>query len=402
MSQLELLKELSLADSSKIVLLVLDGLGGLPETEGGKTELETAATPNLDELAGKSVCGLIDPVREGITPGSGPAHLALFGYNPLEYLVGRGVLSALGINFDLRSSDIAARLNFAAKDAAGLITDRRAGRIPTAKNQELAALLEAGINIPGVEVFVRTEREHRAAVIFRGPGLVGGLTDSDSQQVGLPANPVLALTPEAQATADIINEFVAQANRLLEGQKPANTILLRGIDCYHPLPSLEETCRLKAAAIAGYPMYRGVAKLVGMQILESESGIVPQLQTLEQHYSDYDFFFIHLKKTDSCGEDGNFAGKVAAIEEVDQYLPRLLALKPQVLAITGDHSTPAILKSHTWHPVPLLLASSYCLPDRVSRFGERDCLQGGLGRFPAKRLMSLMLANALRLKKFGA
>lgn len=402
MSQLELLEELSVPASSKIVLLVMDGLGGLPKTADGKTELETANTPNLDKVALESVCGLMDPITKGITPGSGPAHLALFGYDPLEYIVGRGVLAALGIGFPLQAADLAVRLNFATKDDTGLISDRRAGRITTEKNAQLCPLLEEGIKIPGVEVFVRPVKEHRAAVIFRAEGLFDGLNDTDPQKVGLRPKPVVAATPKAQFAAEVLNEFVVQANKILDGHYPANTVLLRGISRYHPFPSFEEKYCLKSAAIAGYPMYKGVSKLVGMHVLETENGVNSQIQTLEQNYSEYDYFFIHIKKTDSSGEDGNFEGKVAAIEEVDKHLPQLLSLKPDVLAITGDHSTPAVLASHSWHPVPVLLNSAYCRPDKVAVFGESSCIQGGLGQFPAKHLMPLMLANALRLNKFGA
>ncbi len=400
--QLEILKELSAKASSKIVLLVMDGLGGLPETAGGKTELETAATPNLDKLAETSVCGLTNPILEGITPGSGPAHLALFGYDPIKYLVGRGVLAALGIGFPLEPADLAVRVNFAAKDSNNLITDRRAGRIATEKSQKLCALLEKEVNIPGVETFVRPVKEHRAALIVRGKDLCDNLNDTDPQKVGLAPRPVVGHDAKSQVAADILNEFVTQANKLLAGKKPANTVLLRGIACYHPLPSMKDQFKLKAAAIAGYPMYKGVSQLVGMEVLDTENGVEAQVHTLQKNFFDYDFFFVHIKKTDSAGEDANFAGKVAAIEEVDKYLPELLTLEPDVLVITGDHSTPAILGGHSWHPVPLLLNSAYCRPDNVSSFGETACLQGGLGIFPAQRLMPLMLANALRLNKYGA
>lgn len=402
MANLDLMKELHIASQTKIVMLVIDGLGGLPVEPGGPTELEAARTPNLDALAAESICGLSVPISPGVTPGSGPAHLALFGYNPLRYEIGRGVLEACGIGFPLERSDVAARGNFCSADENGLITDRRAGRIPTERGAELCEMLRA-IQLPDVETFVEPVKEYRFVLVLRGEDLSGGLTETDPQQLGVPPRQVKALIPEAQPTAELFNQWIAQAQELLADQHPANMVLLRGPDKTPLLPSMAEVYGLRAAAIASYPMYRGVAKLVGMDILETGEIPEEEVETLKTHWAEYDFFFFHIKKTDSAGEDGDFARKASVIEHVDEaVVPAIASLEPDVFIVTGDHSTPALLKSHSWHPVPTLLRSRYCRPDEVKAFGERACVRGGLGVFPATDLMPLAMANALRLTKYGA
>jgi len=398
---LEIIREISTPSPTKIVLLVIDGLGGLPNPETGKTELETAKTPNLDQLATKGVCGLIDPVSPGITPGSTPGHLALFGYDPVSCNIGRGVVEAMGIDFDLGPGDIAARGNFCTVDEAGQVTDRRAGRIPTEKCTELCRLLD-GLVIEGVRLFVCPVREHRFVVVFRGEGLAPEVSDSDPQQVGVATRAIVALNPQADMMAAIATQFVAQAKKLLAGHYPANMVLLRGFSQRPHLPTMGEVYKLKPAVIAGYPMYRGLAKLVGMQVLETGASIKEEFVTLKQKYADYDFFFLHIKGTDSAGEDGDFDRKVRIIEEVDNTLPGLTSLEPDVIVVTGDHSTPALLKGHSWHPVPILLYSKWCRTDRVGEFSESACIFGGLGRFPATQIMPLAMAHALKLTKFGA
>ncbi len=400
--ELDFIERLVERNQSKIVLLVLDGLGGLPMEFTGRTELETAYTPNLDRLAMEGICGLHQPVAPGITPGSGPSHLALFGYEPVKYQVGRGVLSALGIDFDLTAADVAARGNYCTLDAEGRVADRRAGRIPTEKNQELSALLRE-IELPGVDLFVKTVKEYRLLLVLRGQGLSGDIDDTDPQDVGEKPLAPRPRSPEAEETAELIRQFLGQAREILAGHEPANMVLLRGFSKLPDWPSFEQAFGLRAAAIAGYPMYRGVAKLVGMDVLETGSEFVDEFDTLEAHWDDYDFFFLHLKPIDSAGEDGDFDRKVQLLEEADALVPRILDLGPDVLIATGDHSTPALLKYHSWHPVPVLLWSERCRADRVDRFGERACMTSGLGpRIPAHHLMPLALANALRLEKFGA
>jgi len=398
---LNLIKEISRPSPTKIVLLVIDGLGGLPSPKTGKTELETGNTPNLDQLATKGICGLIDPVSPGITPGSAPAHLALFGYDPVSFNIGRGVLEAMGIDFDLEARDIAARGNFCTVDEAGRVIDRRAGRISTEKCTELCQLLD-GLVIEGVKLFVCPVREHRFIIVFRREGLAPEVSDSDPQQVGVAPRAITALNPQADTMAAVATQFIAQAKTLLAGHYPANMVLLRGFSQRPHLPTMGEVYKLKPAVIASYPMYRGLAKSVGMQVLETSASIGEEFKTLKQNYTDYDFFFLHIKGTDSAGEDGDFDRKVRIIEEVDSALPGLTDLEPDVIVVTGDHSTPALLKGHSWHPVPILLYSKWCRPDRVGEFSESACIFGGLGRFPATQIMPLAMANALKLSKFGA
>ncbi len=393
-------RETSTKTASKIILLVLDGLGGLPIQ--GKTELEAAHRPNLDRLAAKSVCGLADPVFMGITPGSGPAHLALFGYDPLKYILGRGILEALGSGVEVAKNDLVARGNFATlRD--NLIVDRRAGRIPTRTNEKLCQRLNSSLkSVEGVEIKLFPGKEHRFVVKFSGEGLSDALSDADPQKENKPRVPAQALSKEAAKTAQLVNNFIDEVIDLLKDSSKANAILLRGFSKHPSLPSMSELYKLKPAAIANYPMYKGLARLVGMDILAAGQNLPELFTTLEKNYKDYDFFYVHVKKTDSAGEDGNFKAKKEAIEESDAYIPRLLDLKPEVLVVTSDHSTPSLLKSHSWHPNPFLLFSKASLADKVSRFTERECSQGYLGRFQAIYAMPLMLAHAGKLKKFGA
>jgi len=401
MTDLELIKSISNPSPSKIVLVVIDGLGGLPSPETGKTELETANTPNLNRLASQGICGLTDPVSPGITPGSAPGHLALFGYDPLTFTIGRGVLEAIGIGFDLQPRDVVARANFCTADETGLITDRRAGRISTEKCTELCQLLD-GLIIDETKIIVWPVKEHRSIAVFRGEGLAAEVSDSDPQQVGVAPKPITALSPEAGRLASIANQFVARAKATLSKHYPTNMILMRGFSKLPQWPTMGEIYKLKAAAIASYPMYRGLASLVGMDVLDTGTSFEEELATLKQNYTNYDFFFLHIKETDAAGEDGDFARKVRAIEQIDKALPELISIEPDVIVVTGDHSTPALLKGHGWHPVPILLYSKWCRADRVSEFSESACLSGGLGRLPAIQVMPLAMANALKLTKFGA
>ncbi len=401
MVNLELIKTIARESPTKIVLVILDGLGGLPHPETGKTELETARTPNLDRLAAKGICGLVDPVSPGITPGSGPGHLALFGYDPVTFTIGRGVLEAVGIDFDLQPGDIAARGNFATIDDGGLVTDRRAGRISAEECIRLCQLLD-GLATEPFRVFVRPVREHRFVAVFRGDNLAAEVSDADPQQIGVAPVGVTALNPQADKMAGIANQFIAKAKLALADQYPANMVLLRGFSQRPHLPTMEEVYKLKPAVIASYPMYCGLAKLVGMEALETGTSIEDELATLEDSYANYDFFFLHIKATDSAGEDGDFNRKVAVIEQVDRAFSQLLSIGPDVIIVTGDHSTPALLKGHSWHPVPILLSSKWCRPDRVTEFSESACISGGLGRLPSTQIMPLAMANALKLTKYGA
>jgi len=400
----EFYQQLLRPSDRKIVLLVMDGVGGLSIVPGGPTALEAAHTPNLDALAKESICGLHTPVAPGVTPGSGPAHLSLFGYDPVKYQVGRGVLSALGIGFDLQPTDVAARGNFCTVDGEGRVTDRRAGRIATEVNERLCETLRR-ISLDGAQVLVQPVKEYRFLMVLRGEDLSGALADTDPQVVGerpLAPRPT-SDAPEARRTAEIVGQFVEQAGELLRDEHPANMVLLRGFSQRPDWPRMDVLFGVRAAAIAAYPMYRGVAKLVGMDVLDTGPDLEDEFATLEAHWGEYDYYYLHAKKTDSAGEDGDFDTKVAQIEQVDAQIPRLRALQPDVIVVTGDHSTPAALRSHSWHPVPLMLWSEYCRPDGVDRFCERACVLGGLGpSMPAVDIMPLALANAMRLDKFGA
>jgi 2,3-bisphosphoglycerate-independent phosphoglycerate mutase len=397
----EVLRSLAIRTDSKLILVVIDGLGGLPVKR--KTELEAAKIPNLDRLASKSICGLIDPISYGITPGSGPSHLALFGYDPLRYEIGRGVMEAMGIDIPLSKDDLAARGNFATIDDKGIIVDRRAGRIPTEKNREICEFLGDEIKeVEGVRISIYPGKEHRFVLVFRGEGLRDDLTDADPQKDGFKAKGTEGLSQEARRTAEIVNLYLKKANEILKPFRPANTILLRGFSKVPEIPTMPERFKLRPAAIATYPMYRGLARLVGMEILKTGETLREEVDTLKQYFDRYDFFYLHFKKTDSAGEDGNFKMKVKVLEEIDRVIPSLLKLKPDVLVATGDHSTPSVLKGHSWHPNPILLHSKYIRPDGIRRFTERHCQRGQLGRFPAMDVIPLMLANGLKLKKFGA
>jgi 2,3-bisphosphoglycerate-independent phosphoglycerate mutase len=401
MINLELIKGISRTSPEKIVMLVIDGLGGLPDPKTGRTELETARIPNLDALATRGICGLADPVAPGITPGSGPGHLALFGYEPTKYNIGRGVLEAAGIDIELKAGDVAARGNFCTIDAKGIITDRRAGRISSEKSAELCKLLD-GMSIDGVNIKVYPVREHRFVVVFSGENLVPDVTESDPSRTGVASLKITALSPEAARLADIANRFADKAKALLANHPPANMVLLRGFSTKPHFPTMQEIFKLNPLAIAVYPMYRGLARLVGMQVAKTGATLEDEFKTLKDNYKKHDFFFLHVKWTDTAGEDGDFARKVKVLEQIDAALPILTGLEPDVLVVTGDHSTPAVLGGHSWHPVPVLLCSKYCRTDGVKEFSEKAFLTGGLGRIFATQIMPLAMANALKLTKFGA
>ena len=399
----ELIDTLIVKNHSKIIFLIMDGLGGLPAPDGDQTELEAAHTPNLDALVRKSICGLLDPVGYGITPGSGPAHFALFGYDPVKNCIGRGMLEGAGIDFPMTERDLLVRINFATVDQQGRVVDRRAGRIDNETNQRICLKLQEQVRLDErVEVIFKSVREHRALLVLRGDGLREEIAETDPQKTGGPPVAPRALVPEALPTAALLTELLGKSEKVLADEAKANMILLRGYACYRKYPSISERFGLNALAIAGYPMYRGIARLLGMDVAPQTDSIAAQIEVLRQNMTKYDFFFLHVKGTDSRGEDGDFEAKVRVIEAVDALVPQITALKPDVLVVTADHSTPAVLAAHSWHPVPVLLAAKTCRPDPVDRFGERACLQGGLGRMPMVYLMGQALAHAKRLEKFGA
>jgi 2,3-bisphosphoglycerate-independent phosphoglycerate mutase len=400
----ELIKDLIQKNNTKILLVVLDGLGGLPIEE--KTELEIARKPNLDALVKGSACGLHIPVSMGITPGSGPGHLSLFGYDPIEWQIGRGVLEALGLGVELKKTDVAIRANYATIEN-GIIKDRRAGRIPTEESRKITERLQGKISkIDDVNIILAPGMEHRFAIVLRFPRPLpqgsASIKDTDPQKEGKSPISVTSETPEAKKVGRVVEKLISLITETIKNEKMANFILLRGFAQVPDIPHFEEVYGLKALCIAAYPMYRGLAKLIGMTSPSISGDIKEEIDFLKENYNNYDFFFMHVKKVDSYGEDGNFKGKASKIEEFDKALPDILTLNPNVLVITGDHSTPSVLKSHSWHPVPLLLKSPYVLGNTSNAFSERECLKGELGIFPTVNLMPLVLANAIRLKKFGA
>lgn len=409
MDMLPILAELSQKTPTKILLVVLDGVGGLPQTPGGPTELAAAHTPNLDALAQKSALGLLTPVYPGLAPGSGPGHLSLFGYDPFKYLVGRGALSAIGIGADFKDGDVAVRGNFATLDAAGLVKDRRAGRPSDAENVRVVNRLQTAIHeINGVQVTFYTESEHRFVVILRGEGLGDKVSDTDPQKTGvapLQAQALEASDTASAKTASVLNTLTARIQEVLRDESQINGALFRGISEKPRFPGMSQVYKLNAACVASYPMYKGVASLVGMEVLPVE-GVedAPEgkVKALQENWAKYDFFYLHFKKTDSTGEDGNFEEKVHKVELFDHLLPELLALKPDVLAITGDHSTPSVLKAHSWHPVPLLLYGPHLRNDAARRFTEDEAARGSLGHLRGVELMPLLLAHAGKLQKYGA
>jgi 2,3-bisphosphoglycerate-independent phosphoglycerate mutase len=407
--ELELARDLTQEADTKIVLLVMDGLGGLPHPETGRTELETAYTPQLDMLARESACGFTVPVGVGITPGSGPGHLALFGYDPLKFNIGRGVLEAVGIDFDLQPSDVAARGNFCTVDGAGRIIDRRAGRISTDESAKLVAGLR-DIRVDGVQAFVEPVREHRFVLVLRpdgrasarGEGLSDAVADTDPQKEGSEPLAPRATSPEGEATAALVAKWVDQAGKNLADKAPANMILLRGFAKRPDWPAMPDVFRLRPAAVAHYPMYRGLAKLVGMEALPVGPALEDSIATLRENWGRFDYFFVHYKHTDTAGEDGDFDRKVAKFEEVDTAIEPLIAMEPDVLMIAGDHSTPALMAAHSWHPVPFMLRSKWMRADECGMFSETELQRGSLGTFPAKEALPLAMAHAGRFRKYGA
>ncbi len=400
MIDLEQIHDSIASTPSKIVMLVADGLGGLPHPDTRKSELETAHIPNLDALAQRSACGLTTPVEVGIAPGSGPGHLALFGYNPLKYIIGRGALEALGIGVELLPGDVAARGNFCTVDDDGLLTDRRAGRIATALSAPLCERLDR-IEIPGVQLDVFPVQDYRFVLRLRGEGLSEQIEETDPQREGVAPRPANAIVPEGERTASIVQQFANEAGRILSEEQPANMVLLRGWAQLPNLPDFGEVYHLNPAAIAAYPMYRGLASVANMQIIPTGMTFGEEVDTLHANWEDHDFFFLHYKPADAAGEDGDFDAKVKCLEELDVYLPKILELEPDVLMVAGDHATPAIMASHSWHPVPFMLHSKLTLGEGVDGFNERACAQGSIGRIPAETIMLLALSHSGKLAKFG-
>lgn len=396
-----ILSELVQPANTKIVLLVMDGVGDVPNVEG-KTPLQVARKPNLDKLAKESDLGQTIPVMHGVTPGSGPGHLAMFGYDPIKYQIGRGILEALGSDVPVGEKDVVARANFATIQG-GIVVDRRAGRPSTEESSKVVEKLAKSIQrIEDVEISFYPGKEHRFVVKLTGEGLDDKLSDADPQKEGKAFVHTQPLSPEAEKTARIVNELLDEIRKVLSSEPKMNCALMRGFSKYPNLPQFPQLYKLRAAAVATYPMYRGIAKLVGMQVVQTGNTVKEEFETVKSAWKDFDFFYVHVKKTDSYGEDGDFDSKVHVIEEVDEALPILLQLQPDVLIVTGDHSTPVSLKAHSWHPVPLMICSKYTRKGLSNSFDEFECARGSLGTIYAVDVMGLILAHALRLEKFGA
>ena len=395
------LSEIVRTNDSRVIMVVVDGLGGIPSPDTGLSELESAWTPNLDQLAQSSDCGLSTPVLPGITPGSGPGHLSLFGYDPIEHVIGRGALEAFGAGIVMKQGEIAARGNFCTIDNTGLITDRRAGRIPTTECQRLCTMLSS-ITIPQITLRVVPGEGHRFTIVFKGENLSSDISSNDPQATGIQPLTIVGLNKPSNPMIQVVNSFLDQARELLRNEQQANMVLLRGFSSVPNIPSMANSYQLNPAAIAAYPMYRGLAQLIGMTVLPTGITFQQEIQTLVDNYSQYNFFFLHYKDADTAGEDGDFKSKVKALEEFDRLIPELTALKPTVLAITGDHSTPAVMKGHSWHPVPFLIHSKYAIKGITPTFSERSCKSGSIGVIPAQHLMLSILAHADKLTKFGA
>ena len=400
MIDLEQVHDCYISTESKIVLLVVDGLGGLPHPDTGRSELETADTPNLDAMARESACGLTTPVLPGVAPGSGPGHLSLFGYDPLKYIIGRGALEALGIDVELKPGDVAARGNFCTVDPDGNLSDRRAGRIPSHLSAPLCERLD-GIELDGVQVDVFPVQDYRFVLRLRGEGLSEMISETDPQINGVPALEVRPLEPSAGKTADLVNQFVAKAAQLLSEEERGNMVLLRGWAQMPSLPPMGDVYRLNPAGIAAYPMYRGLATVANMRIIPTGHSFGDEVGTLEESYDSHDFFFIHYKPADAAGEDGDFGAKVKTLEDLDPYIPQIRALNPDVFMVAGDHSTPAIMAAHSWHPVPFMLHSQLTRGEGIPGFDERNCATGSIGRIPATNVMLLAMAHAGKLTKYG-
>ena len=396
----ELFRDCYVSTSSKIVMLVVDGLGGLAHPDTGLSELETAHLPNLDAMARESACGLTTPVVPGVAPGSGPGHLALFGYDPLKHIIGRGALEALGINVDLQPGDVAARGNFCTVDGSGSLVDRRAGRIPTELSAPLCHRLDR-IEVEGAQLDVFPVQDYRFVLRLRGQGLSEAISETDPQITGVSALEVLPISPEAQKTAGMVNSFVSQAKRILAGEERGNMVLLRGWAQLPALPPMGDVYQLDPAGIAAYPMYRGLATVAGMNVIPTGRSFGDEVQTLHQRYQEHDFFFIHYKPADAAGEDGDFDAKVKCLEDLDPFIPQIRELEPDVFMVAGDHSTPAVMAAHSWHPVPFMLNSRLTRGEGIQGFNERACGLGSIGRIPATNVMLLALSHAGKLTKYG-
>ena len=404
----------------KVVLVIIDGLGDRPISElKDQTPLEAANTPNLDYFATNGITGIMNAIDVGIRPGSDTSHLAIFGYDPETHYTGRGIFEAAGIGMELKKGDIALRGNFATVTEDLIIVDRRAGRIENVS--KLADALN-GMKIDGVRFFVKAGVMHRAGVVLRGSNLSHMVSDNDPHEVGVKVKQVKALdnTEEAKFTASVINKFLEEAHKILKEHEvnkkrrkerllEANYILLRGASKLTHFEPFEKKYKLKACCIAGAGLYKGIAKVLGMDVLQvkgatgtANTDINAKFIAAKKALAKYDFVFVHIKYADNYAEDGNVFGKLKFIEKIDDALIHLIGIKDTLIVITADHSTPCKLKAHSGDPVPIVMFGEGVRTDKVKEFNERSCMQGGLGRIKGKDLMNEILNLIGKAKLYGA
>ena len=404
----------------KTFFVICDGLGDRPIPKlGRKTPLEYAKTPNLDAIARRGIIGAMNTIDIGVRPGSDTAHMAIFGYDPHVYYTGRGPFETAGLRMEHKDGDICFRVNMGTVDDTLHIIDRRAGRIgdTSAFARELN-----GMKIDGVEFFVKAGTGYRMGMIMRGKKLSTHITDIDPGHVGKGVRMCEATddTSEAKRTAKILNTFVSRAHKLLKrmpvnidrqknGLPQANYLLVRGAGVYPKLPRFFDKYGLRAACFAGAGLYKGIARLIGMDVVhvpgatgKPDSNIRAKVETAIKHRKDYDFFFIHFKGADSCGEDGDVEGKIAYIEKIDDAVAPLLKLKNSLVVITADHSTPCTIKSHSADDVPIVIMGDEVRDDDVHEFSERTCAKGRMGHIKGMHVMPIILDLMGIAEKFGA
>jgi len=390
---------------AKALLLICDGLGDRPSIEG-KTPLQAANTPYLDEISKEGINGLMDTISPGIVPGSDTAHLAILGYDPYKYYPGRGVFEALGADMELCEGDVAFRANFATVDDKMRIIDRRAGR---KGSKDLAEALN-GLEIDHTKIKFTNTTEHRCALVLKGENLSKAVSDVDTHEAGSEVKKCVPLEEGEKElkTANIVNEFVSQSYDILNehpvnkerrerGELPANIILLRGAGSYGEVSAMKDRFGFGAACIAGASLYKGVAKYLGMVVVpvEGATGIADTnlnnkaeatLHALEKH----DFVFLHVKATDSMGHDGDFEGKKYMISRIDKELVARIKDVDAYITVTADHSTPVSIKRHSSDPVPIVIKGEGVRKDGITKFDEVSAASGGLGRIRGVDLMPIL------------
>lgn len=402
----------------KIVLIVLDGLGDRPnKILHGRTALQAAYRPNLNHLASLGINGVMHPIKPGIRSGSDTSHLSLLGYDPEEVYTGRGPFEALGLGLEVLPGDIAFRANFGTVDSGGIVMDRRADRISQGTDLLASSL---NMNIDGYIFRVKEGVEHRAALVIHGPGLSSAVTDSDPHEVGKKVETVKGVDEAGKRTAELVNRFLEKVRNILRnhpvnteriknGLKPANEVLLRGAGKAPDLIPFEKKYGMKGACIAGIPMITGLCNMLGMDIIKvkgatgrTDTNYEGKVSALINALKTHDFVILNFKGTDVAGHDGDPILKKSVIERVDRAIaPLKNQLENTAIAITGDHSTPCEMKDHSGDHLPILFVTSGNLRDRVKRFDEISCMEGGL-EINSTNVMDYLLQISDRSDKYGA